>query len=50
MYRGSFSAAYVVEIDRCSFCGLTWFDQEELAMLQCLIESRIVPGGEAVHS
>jgi heat shock protein HtpX len=46
MYRGFFSAAYVVEIDRCSFCGLTWFDQEELAMLQCLIENRIVPGGE----
>jgi Zn-finger nucleic acid-binding protein len=46
MYRGFFSAAYAVEIDRCSFCGLTWFDQDELEMLQCLIESRTLPGGE----
>jgi Zn-finger nucleic acid-binding protein len=42
MSRRFFSAAYSVEIDRCTFCDLTWFDQDELAMLQCLIENRIV--------
>ncbi|HXY55422.1 MAG TPA: zinc metalloprotease HtpX [Nitrospirota bacterium] len=39
MSRGFYSLAYLIEIDRCSFCGLTWFDQDELEMLQCLIES-----------
>jgi len=43
MFRTFFSAAYEIEIDRCSFCGITWFDQDELEMLQCLIENRIVP-------
>ncbi len=43
MYRGFYSLAHLIEIDRCSFCGITWFDQDELEMLQCLIESRIVP-------
>lgn len=37
MYRGFYSAAYLIEIDRCGFCGLTWFGQDELEMLQCLI-------------
>jgi heat shock protein HtpX len=37
MYRGFYSLAYPIEIDRCSFCGLTWFDQNELDILQCLI-------------
>ncbi len=36
MYRGFYSGAYLVEIDRCSLCGITWFDQDELNMLQCL--------------
>ncbi|HTP04605.1 MAG TPA: M48 family metalloprotease [Nitrospirota bacterium] len=39
MSRGFYSLAYLIEIDRCSFCGLTWFDRDELEMLQCLIES-----------
>jgi heat shock protein HtpX len=43
MYRGFYSLAHLIEIDRCSYCGLTWFDQDELEMLQCLIENRIVP-------
>jgi len=38
MYRGFYSGAYLIEIDRCSFCGITWFGQDELQMLQCLIE------------
>ena len=43
MFRVFYSQAHLIEIDRCSFCGLTWFDQDELQMLQCLIENRIVP-------
>jgi len=46
MYRGFFTVEYTIDIDRCSFCGLTWFDQNELEMLQCLIESRIVPAAD----
>jgi Zn-finger nucleic acid-binding protein len=42
MYRGFYSQAYLIEIDRCSFCGFTWFDKNELEMLQCLIENRTV--------
>lgn len=43
MNRSFYSSAHMVEVDRCSFCELTWFDQDELTMLQCLIENRIVP-------
>lgn len=43
MSRGFYSQAHLIEVDRCSFCGITWFDQDELEMLQCLIENRIVP-------
>ncbi len=44
MWRGFYSSAHLIEVDRCTYCSLTWFDQDELAMLQCLIENRIVPG------
>ena len=40
MHRQFYSQAHLIEIDRCGFCGLTWFDQQELEMLQCLIASR----------
>jgi Zn-finger nucleic acid-binding protein len=43
MSRGFYSQAHLIEVDRCSFCGITWFDHDELEMLQCLIENRIVP-------
>ncbi len=43
MSRGFYSQGHLIEVDRCSFCGITWFDQDELEMLQCLIENRIVP-------
>jgi len=43
MSRGFYSQAHLIEVDRCSFCGITWFDQDELEMLQCLIENQIVP-------
>ena len=43
MMRRFYSLAYLVEVDRCSFCGITWFDKDELEMLQCMVENRIVP-------
>ena len=43
MLRGFYSLSHLVEVDRCSFCGLTWFDQNELEMLQCMVEHRLVP-------
>jgi hypothetical protein len=48
MYRGFYSQAHLVEVDRCSYCGLTWFDKDELAMLQCMIENRLVPDIDGV--
>ncbi|HUI67669.1 MAG TPA: zinc metalloprotease HtpX [Nitrospirota bacterium] len=47
MYRGFYSLAYLIEINRCSFCGLTWFDRDELEMLQCLIASKESSGRES---
>ena len=41
MFRTFYSLAYLIEIDRCGICGLTWFDQDELEMLQCVIENKI---------
>jgi heat shock protein HtpX len=43
MFRSFYSSAHMIEVDRCSFCELTWFDRDELEMLQCLIENKIVP-------
>ena len=44
MYRGLYSAGHLVEIDRCSSCNITWFDRDELEMLQCMVENRLVSG------
>ncbi|MFZ5907760.1 MAG: M48 family metalloprotease [Nitrospirota bacterium] len=41
MMRTFYSMAYLIEIDRCTWCNLTWFDQDELEMLQCVIENRM---------
>ncbi len=43
MSRGFYSQAHLIEVDRCSYCGLTWFDKDELEMLQCMIENHLVP-------
>lgn len=43
MMRRFYSLAYLIEVDRCGFCGITWFDKDELEMLQCMVENRIVP-------
>ncbi len=33
-----YSYAYHIEIDECQVCKLTWFDADEIEILQCLIE------------
>lgn len=33
-----FNRFYHVEIDKCMTCGLTWFDKDELELMQCLYE------------
>jgi Zn-finger nucleic acid-binding protein len=43
MMRRFYSLVYLIEVDMCSFCGITWFDKDELEMLQCMVENRIVP-------
>jgi len=43
MLRGFYSQAHLIEVDRCSYCGLTWFDKDELEMLQCMIGNRLAP-------
>ncbi len=43
MFRRFYSLVYLIEVDRCGFCGITWFDKDELEMLQCMVENRIVP-------
>jgi heat shock protein HtpX len=47
MFRTFYSYAYLIEIDRCGFCKVTWFDADELEMLQCVIENHSAPGMEA---
>lgn len=41
VFRTFYSLAYLIEIDKCSLCNITWFDADELEMLQCLIENKI---------
>lgn len=48
MFRTFYSYAYLIEIDRCNACSLTWFDADELEMLQCIIENRITVATEGI--
>ena len=41
MMRMFYTLAYPIQIDRCSSCGVTWFDSDELEMLQCMIASKM---------
>lgn len=41
MLRTFYSLAYLIEIDRCSICGNTWLDKDELEMLRCIISNKI---------
>ncbi len=36
--RRFYTPAYLVEVERCMLCGLTWLDRGELELLQCLYE------------
>jgi Zn-finger nucleic acid-binding protein len=41
MMRTFYTLAYPIQIDRCSSCGVTWFDSDELEMLQCMIANKM---------
>lgn len=41
MNRTFYSMAYLVELDRCSYCGISWFENDELEILQCMIDNRM---------
>jgi Zn-finger nucleic acid-binding protein len=41
MMRTFYSHAYLIELDRCTCCSLTWFDYDELDMLQCMIDHKM---------
>ncbi|HUK56176.1 MAG TPA: zinc metalloprotease HtpX [Nitrospiria bacterium] len=41
MMRTFYTLAYPVQIDRCSSCSVTWFDPDELEMLQCMIANKM---------
>jgi heat shock protein HtpX len=42
MRRVFYTYTYLVEVDRCSSCGVTWFDHDELEILQCMIDNKMV--------
>lgn len=48
MMRTFYTLAYPVQIDRCTSCGVTWFDPDELEMLQCMIVNKMA--GEPLAS
>ena len=35
-----FNRYYHIEVDKCMACGLTWFDKDELDVMQCIFETR----------
>jgi len=38
MTRSPYNLYYVVEVDRCAYCNVVWFDEGELELLQALVE------------
>lgn len=38
--RKFYTEEYLVEVEQCWGCGLTWLDKHELELLQCLYEAR----------
>ena len=38
MLRKFYSLAYLVEVEQCWACGLTWLDRGELELIQYLYE------------
>ncbi len=45
--RKFFTNAYLVEVEQCWMCGLTWFDPDELELLQYLYEQAKARGASA---
>ena len=41
MLRMFYTEVYRIEIDRCFTCGMIWFDQDELEILQYMIEDAV---------
>lgn len=41
MMRTFYSLAYLIELDKCTYCGITWFDPDELDILQCMIDNKM---------
>jgi Zn-dependent protease with chaperone function/Zn-finger nucleic acid-binding protein len=41
MMRGHYNYEFAVEIDRCALCDLTWFEKDELEVLQILVERQL---------
>ncbi len=48
MVRKFYTLAYLVEVEQCWMCGLTWFDRDELELLQCLYERQVPEDRRAV--
>ncbi|MGD8628567.1 MAG: zinc metalloprotease HtpX, partial [bacterium] len=38
MQRRFYTYQYLVEVDKCAWCGMVWFDKDELEIIQYLIE------------
>ena len=48
MVRNFYNVQYFIEVDRCYACSVTWFDDEELELLQALVEEaseELIAGG-----
>ncbi|RJQ43063.1 MAG: hypothetical protein C4538_12680 [Nitrospiraceae bacterium] len=50
MTRTFYSMAYLIELDRCSSCGVSWFDNDELEMLQCMIDNKMASESSPVYT
>jgi heat shock protein HtpX len=42
MMRSFYSYGYLIELDKCAICNMTWFDRDELEMLQCMIDEQML--------
>ncbi len=42
MMRSFYSYGYMIEFDKCLSCSMTWFDRDELEMLQCMINEQML--------
>lgn len=42
MMRSFYSYGYLIELDKCLLCSMTWFDRDEIEMLQCMINEQML--------